>query len=200
MAGRKTESVELKKLDIRKITLKIVGDSPLIMHRWDEKAKKMMLDKQMKKAVIKEAKDPEAQFKSSLYILDEKKGTYGFPADAFKESAVRGGKAIGVVMTDARGAFFVHGIYSQRDGRELVPITGKCIMREDMVKLETGVADIRYRGQIEGWSAEVVISYNASVISSEQIVNMFESAGFGVGIGEWRPTNKGMFGRFHVAA
>lgn len=198
MAGRKAESVEMKKLDIRKITLQVEGDSPLIMHKWDEKAKKQMLDKQMKKAVVREAKDPEAQYLSSLYVLDAEKKIYGFPADAFKAAAVRGGKSMGVTMTDARGAFFVHGVYAEGEGRELVPLKGDVSMREDMVKLETGVADIRYRGQVEHWTADVVISYNASVLSAEQIVNMFNAAGFGVGLGEWRPERNGMFGRFHV--
>jgi hypothetical protein len=192
----KAKVIDLKPINVQSIEITIIGDSPLIMHRWDEKSKKQMLDKQMKKTVHREAKNPEEQFQASIYHLDN--GDFGFPADGFKASAVRGGKACGVVMTDAKGAFFVNGIYSKKEGRELVPIKGKLSMREDMVRLESGVADIHFRGQLEDWKATFTVSFNASVLSAEQIVNMFQAAGFGVGLGEWRPQKNGMFGRFHV--
>ena len=113
---------EIKKLDVHKATIHIKGITPLIMHRWSEKAKEQMLRKQMKQAVTKAAKDPEEQFEESLYKLDD--GRPGFPADAFKKCMVRGAKQLGLTMTDMRTGFFVHGEYSARDDRELVPIQG----------------------------------------------------------------------------
>ena len=72
---------------------KVKGLSPLISHKWSEKAKKEMLDKQMKKKLTaKQAKNPQAEFESSLYLLSNgkhPKGPYGFPAVAFKAAAVR---------------------------------------------------------------------------------------------------------------
>lgn len=54
-----TQKIELPALKIEQITLMLIGDSPLIVHAWSEKAKKQMLDKQMKKATSgKEAKNP----------------------------------------------------------------------------------------------------------------------------------------------
>ena len=117
MATKKTvataEAVESRGIDIPAIKiedfyLKIVGDSPLISHAWDEKAKKMMLDKQMKKATNgKEAKDPFADFCSSLYWLTDKpanptmedvqKAKFGFPTIAFKAAAVDSGYQQGVL-------------------------------------------------------------------------------------------------------
>jgi len=62
--------------------LTLIGDSPLITHQWSAKAKKMMLDKQMKKATgAREAKNPEQDYKDSLYVHPD--GGYGFPAIAF---------------------------------------------------------------------------------------------------------------------
>ena len=61
-------TVSIPALDIREFDLRIVGDTPLISHAWDEKAKLMMLQKQMKKATNgREARDPFAEFVSSLY-------------------------------------------------------------------------------------------------------------------------------------
>ena len=194
----KTATAELQKIKVEQTTISISGLSPLIMHRWSEKARKEMLDKQMKKAVKKEAKSPEEQYEASVYKMDD--GRLGFPADAFKKAMIRGAKQIGLVMTDARTSFFVHGEYCTRDDRELVPIMGEIQPREDMVRLNGSKADIRFRGQVVTWSADLNISYNSSITSFDQIVNMLHAAGYGVGVGEWRPEKDGTFGRFEVVA
>lgn len=187
---------ELQRIKVEQAQVKIKGLSPLIMHRWSEKARKEMLDKQMKKTVKKEAKNPEEQYEASLYRMDD--GSIGFPADAFKKAMIRGAKQLGMVMTDARTSFFVHGTYCTRDDRELVPITGEVQPREDMVRIAGGTSDIRFRGQIMSWEATLSISYNSSVTSFDHIVNMLQAAGYGVGVGEWRPEKDGIFGRFEV--
>lgn len=193
-----TKQAELQKIKVETATIHIKGLSPLIMHRWSEKARREMLDKQMKKTVKKEAKSPEEQYEASIYKLDDDR--LGFPADAFKKAMIRGAKQIGLVMTDARTSFFVHGEYCTRDDRELVPIVGDVQPREDMVRLNGATADIRFRGQVIGWEAQLSISYNASITSFDQIVNMLHAAGYGVGVGEWRPEKDGTFGRFEVVA
>lgn len=40
-----TMNVTIPAMEIGEFNVKIVGDSPLIVHAWSEKAKKMMLDK-----------------------------------------------------------------------------------------------------------------------------------------------------------
>lgn len=189
MAAKDTK-IELPKLDLQQFVVQIVGDSPLICHAWSAKAKKAMLDKQMKKAKqAKAAKDPETDFEESLYPID---GGYGFPAVAFKSAMVGACRfADGMKMTEARGAFHIVG--------EMVRIIGEPTPREDMVRVGMGTADIRYRGEFKEWSANLTIDFNAGVISAEQIVNLLTLAGFGVGVGEWRPERNGSFGRFHVA-
>src|SRR6185369_6025850 len=80
-------SIELPKLALLKMDVVLIGDSPLITHKWSEKAKKQMLDKQMKKAKQgKEAKDPERDFRESLYVHPD--GGFGFPVIGFKAAAV----------------------------------------------------------------------------------------------------------------
>lgn len=188
-----TESVitiNLPELKIDQMEIDLVGDSPLICHAWSEKAKRMMLDKQMKKAKpAKEAKDPDADFKSSLYIMDT--GRYGFPAVAFKAAAVDACSSVdGITKVQARGAFHIVG--------DLIEITGEPNPREDMVRVGMGTADIRYRAEFREWRVRVRIRFNAGVLSAEQIVNLFNTAGFAVGVGDWRPQKDGSFGMFHV--
>ena len=180
-----------ERIDIRRIRVRIVGDSPLITHAWSDKAKQMMLDKQMKKGTqAKEAKDPEADYAASMYRLPD--GRPAFPAGAIKQCAVRGAKALGMVMSDQRSAFHIDG--------DLLPLDGEPQMREDMVRVGMGTADIRYRAEFPTWSIDIPVTYNARVVSAEQIVAMLDAGGFGTGIGEWRPEKDGQFGRFHVEA
>jgi hypothetical protein len=197
-----TVAIELPRLNVQMLQITLIGDAPLICHAWSEKAKRLMLDKQMKKAKQgKEAKSPEADFMESLYWLTDKPAEpsfdvpadarFGFPAVGFKAAAVSACRFVdGVKMTEMRGAFHIMG--------DMVEIDGRPTPREDMVRVGMGTADIRYRGEFRDWSALINIRFNASALSAEQIVNLFNVAGFGVGVGEWRPERDGSFGLFHV--
>jgi len=183
------EVVNLPGLAVDGVQLRLVGTSPLIVHKWSEKAKRQMLDKQMKKASQgKEAKNPEVDYRESLYIRED--GSYGFPAVGFKAAAVRAGTYCDMKMVFLRGAFHVEG--------DLVKIDGEPKMREDMVRVGMGTADIRYRPEFSEWSTTLQVVYNSRALAVEQIVNLFEVAGFAVGVGEWRPEKDGQFGRFRV--
>lgn len=196
------QQIDLPEFKIQNLSITLVGDTPLIVHAWSHKAKQEMLDNQMKKAKqAKSAKDPWMDYCESLYWMDgmpskpEQKhidaARFGFPTVAFKAAAVRAANDAGMKMTEARRTFHIDG--------EFIRINGTPRMREDMVTVGMGKADIRYRGEFPVWSAEMLIKFNSHVISAEQIINLFEIAGFGVGIGEWRPEKNGNFGRFHVA-
>ena len=45
--------IEIKRLDLRTVTIRIEGLTSLIVHNWSQKARIMMLNKQMGKSVIK---------------------------------------------------------------------------------------------------------------------------------------------------
>lgn len=190
--GASTEQIRLPELDRRQLIVTLVGDTPLLVNQFSHKAKEQMLAKQMKKASAgKAAKDPQAQYEGSLYMMED--GSYGFPTIAFKAAAVRAANDGGISMTLARRAFHVLG--------ELVKIEGEPQMREDMVRLAGPghTADLRYRGEFPEWKVRLNIVYNAAIISAEQLINLLQIAGFGVGVGEWRPERNGVHGTFHVA-
>lgn len=193
VSGDEAEKIVLPPIRIETIKIRVNGLSPLIMHAWSEKAMKMMLDKQTQRAKAgREAKDPQADYEASKYLLPD--GGLGFPASAFKNAMVRAGTYTSDKMTYLRGAFYVKGI----DSPDMVRIEGESTPREDMVRVGQGTADIRYRAQIEKWTAELVIEYNARAISAEQVVNLASVAGFSVGVGDWRPEKDGSYGRWEV--
>ena len=217
MATKKanTEVIEIRPIEIKKVTIRIVGDTPLIMHAWSEKAKRMMLEAQMgvAKGKMKEAKNPVDDFIRSMYWLTPmpEDGTvesfeeaiangarFGFPVTAFKQAAISAAYRMGWAKDkmSMRGAFFID---SDENGMiEIHSDTPE--MREDMVKVGMGTADIRYRGEFKNWYADLTISYNANgQYSLENIVNIINAGGYVCGVGEWRPERDGQNGMFHVA-
>lgn len=190
-AASKEATITIPRMDIRLASIQLVGDSALICHNWDEKARRQIRDKVTKKAATaKEARDPAAEFRASLYPMPG--GGHGFPAVAFKSAAVDACSHVaGVTKVEARGAFHIVG--------DLVAIEGEPVQREDMVRVGMGSADIRYRGEFREWKCRLDIRHNANVLSLEQIVNLFNTAGFAIGVGEWRPERNGSYGMFHVS-
>ena len=75
-------------------------------------------------------------------------------------------------------------------------------MREDMVKIGTGmskIANLAYRSQFTHWGMRVTGKHNSTVLSAEALAFLFQESGMGAGLGEWRNEKKGMFGSFHLA-
>ena len=155
MAQTSKVGIEIPRVNIDQFIITLMGDSPLIVHKWDEKSKRMMLDKQMKKAKGgKQAKDPQADFEATMYRFPD--GGHGFPAAGFKASAVNACRQIdGIAMTEARGAFQVVGDLIRLECSEPV-------MREDMVRIGMGTSDIRYRAMYETWQVDITIRHNAN--------------------------------------
>ena len=214
MAANKNDVVEIRPIEIKKVTIRIEGDSPLIMHAWSEKAKRMMLETQMGKAKgkRKELKNPTADFIDSLYWLTPmptekteegfetaiaKGARFGFPVTAFKQGAISAAYRMGWSKdkVSLRGAFFIDG-----DENGMVEIHSDApIMREDMVRVGMGTADIRYRGEFRNWYADLTISYNENgQYSLENIINIINAGGYVCGVGEWRPEKDGQYGMYHV--
>ena len=203
MAAAKSAAIELPPLNIQSMMLKLVGDSPLIVHKWSEKARAAMRDKHAKKARTgRPVRDTWVEFCDSLYWISDKPeepaeadveaGVFGFPAIGFKAAAVTACTSTGVVTkVAARQAFHVTG--------ELVRIDGQLSMREDVVTVGMG-SDLRYRGEFASWSVVLPIRFNANVMSAEQIISLFQLAGFAVGVGEWRSERDGGNGLWHVAS
>lgn len=215
MATKKTEVIEVRPIEIKKVTVRVVGDTPLIMHAWSEKAKRMMLEAQMgiAKGKKKEVKNPVDDFIRSMYWLTPmpEDGTmesfeeaiangarFGFPVTAFKQAAISAAYRMGWAKDkmSMRGSFYID---SDENGMiEIHSDTPE--MREDMVKVGMGTADIRYRGEFKNWYADLTISYNANgQYSLENIVNIINAGGYVCGVGEWRPERDGQNGMFHVA-
>jgi hypothetical protein len=188
-------AITLKPIRQETITLTIQGISPLIEHAWDHKSIIQMQEKHAgKKTKTRAERKPEEEFKAATYFDDD--GDYAVPAMAVKAAMVSAAhKDIGIEKTLLRKALFLHC----SDSNNLIKLkTDDPIMRTDTVRVGAGSTDLRYRPEFRNWSAEVSFTFDAELLTIDDVVNLLDRAGFGCGIGEWRPQKGGEFGRFRV--
>lgn len=186
------EKVLIPKPNLRTFEVVLRGTSPLIVHRFSEKARQQIEDKQAKKANKAKAKrDPEFEYLAACYVFPGHEAgkpgcKYGIPATMIKAALVAACRYIdGFPMTKARGA-----IHVMAEEGNLVELRCKKMQRDDQPVRLAGRGsplDMRYRPEFLDWWVKPTIKYNADVVSAEQICNLLMIAGFSCGFGELRP-------------
>lgn len=189
-------TIEIHKIAAETLLVPIVGTTPLIVHRFSEKAKRQMLDNMQGRKSPKQAKDPQAEYEAAFYRLSD--GGYGFPSLAFKAATVGGARFYsGVTMTALKQFMYLRGEVGD-DGRALTRIVGEAARREDVVTVGRNGSDLRYRPQFSEWSATLEVTYVTSALTRGSVLSLIDAGGMGVGVGEWRPEKDGDFGTYRV--
>ena len=228
MAAKKTDAqgaINIKPIVLQKARINVIGDTPLLVHSWSEKAKKEMLSAQQKIKKDKKAKDirdPFAEFMDACYWItpepEEKTpeafekaiaegAKFGFKCISFKLAAISACYRAGITKNkvDMMCSFFVNAVdgVNHETGEELAVIKSDRppICREDMVRIGgiSKTADLRYRPSFVNWTTELEVTLiDTGVFTMESIINAINLGGYMNGVGEWRMEKSGDFGRFHV--
>jgi hypothetical protein len=216
--------IDIKPMSKKKTSLRIIGITPLLVHKFSDKSKIQILEKQTGKTKVKEWRSPARDFVESLYWLNvepefnfseyahleheereiaikkefqshlNKGAEFGFPTSGLKKAMASGGYRAKVTKDKVSifGAFFIEGEFLKINGSPPE-------IREDAVRLSSGVSDLRYRSLFKEWWTDITIEYNSDVITATQLANLINIAGFSVGIGENRPEKGGQLGMFEIA-
>lgn len=188
--------VQIDRINAETLRIPIIGTSPLICHRFSEKAKRQMLDAMQGRKSPKVAKDPEADYQGAFYRFAD--GGFGLPSIAFKSATIGGARFYaGVTMTELRQFLFFRGEVGI-DGQQLFRIEGEPRMREDVVRVKRGGTDLRYRPEWPEWSTVLTVVYVKSALTRNSVLSLIDAGGMGVGVGEWRPEKKGDFGCYAI--
>lgn len=196
-------------------TVWLVGDSPLIVHAWSQKAKIDMLTKQKKTTKAgRDERDPDADFTNSLYPMRVEHGepVYGFPATGIKNSVLSvAHKDKGLARTDLMASLFIRAdLYETMTAKAGATCNMPLVriwapqpkMREDMVRVGVGLnkkASLAYRAEFWPWAIHISGYLNTKTVPRESLGFMFSEAGKACGIGEWRNEKRGPFGEYHPA-
>lgn len=177
--------IELKRLQDHTLEFEITGLTPVIPHKWSEKAKMMMPghpDQDSLKTKKKGARDAEEEAESCLYRTED--GRPAMPATAFKAAIVGACRFFEKPsMTECKLLVFVEG----QGPEQLVPIEGELVLREDTPRNSNGGADLRYRYMVVGWSAKLRVRFIPTSLSASAVAALVDAAGRG-GVGDWRPS------------
>lgn len=220
-----TQQIVIKPIKLVKMKITLVGETPLLVHAWSEKAKKEMLEAQQKLKKDKKAKeirDPFAEFVNAAYWITNKPeddtpeafekaieagAKFGFPVTAVKQAALSACYRAGLISNQMgmKSAFYLNAVdgINSETGSELAVIESDRppVFREDMVKIGgmQKVADLRYRPAFVNWKIPLIVTLiDVGTFTMESIINAINLGGAMNGIGEWRMERDGDFGRYHV--
>jgi hypothetical protein len=188
--------IEIPAPKLQVVSCKVVGDAPLVLNRFGEKARQQLHDSHAEGSTAKsrkkrEPKDFQACYESAKHVFREQDGGgYGVPAASFRNAMIDACRLAGVVMTNAKQALFVVPDGIGTDGTPLVRITGEPVYHEAPVRNASGVVDLRARPMWPEWEAVVHVRYDADLLRAQDVANLMLRAGVQVGIGEGRPFSK----------
>ena len=170
MATKKaTELVEIRPIEMVETKIRIVGETPLIMHAWSAKAKREILQKELgsTKTKAREPKNPIEDFASSMYWLTPmpaeftqesmskalENARFGFPLTGIKQAAISAAYRMGWVKDkmSLRGAFFIVPDVEYYYGGDLnidfdkktVSIDPNAMRKEQMVEIHSDAPTMR---------------------------------------------------------
>ncbi len=198
-----SDKITLEPMRLERMVVSIVGTDLYVPHRFAEKAKDAIRRKKLgERSRMREVAVPEHEAEDATYRLED--GTFGIPVSAFK-GAIAGAahRDLGIPRTIVNQGIRIYG--DGRDHRDftslvrLHPNEGDPRIREDVVRVGIDSADLRWRMSFgPGWFAHLQIEFDADKLTSQTIVVLLQRAGFGVGVGEWRPEKGGTWGTFEV--
>ena len=185
----KFQNVTITPPNFQSVEILIEGTAPLVMQKFAAKAemmKKMQEGGAAKNKRNRTARDFAKDAENATHYSDE--GWPGFPASAFRASAIRACSLVNFKMTMAKMSIFVEGESLDReDGTPLVRIYGAKEAFQMYCRNATGVIDIRSRPMFKKWAGKLKIRFDADQFSAVDVINLFARCGQQVGIGAGRP-------------
>lgn len=207
--SKKEEIIEFKPIEPRTVEITIQGDTDLILNKMNDVTTRQLTDARKDKAKDLEKPNEWECVITSLHWLNGKPGEYSEESlkenldpsvnapcitafglkKSFGEALTR--NKISTYSTEFRATVNVLG---EKDN--LVPITfTEYYLDEKLMSPKKGAPVLVKLNRFSGWTATFRISFLENVYSLEQIVNVINLAGFGLGIGSGRNSD---YGRYHI--
>lgn len=198
--------IEMKPIKIKNVVITIVGDGDLVLNKMNDVVSKELVDKRKNKAKDLSKPNEWEKIITALHWRD------GKPTDFSEEGMIRAlrenapcitafglkksfGDAVVRNEIDKYKTKFDASVNIIASGG-LVPITfAEHFIDEKLMSPKKGAPVLVHLNRFSGWKAEFALSYTENAYSIEQIVNIINLSGFGIGIGSGRTSG---YGRYHV--
>lgn len=209
MAQKKEEIIEFKPIEPRTVEITIQGDTDLILNKMNDVTTRQLTDARKDKAKDLVKPNEWESVITAMHWLNGKPKK--FSEDVLKENldpsvnapcitAFGLKKSFGEALTRNKISTYstefraTVNVLGQKDN--LIPITfAEYHLDEKLMSPKKGAPVLVKLNRFSGWTATFKISFLENVYSLEQIVNVINLAGFGLGIGSGRNSD---YGRYHI--
>lgn len=182
---------------MKKYKVKIVGVTPYMQHRMDD-TKLEEWEKNRKLIIERDDVSKEDYKRAIFHSYNDVNGFY-IPSEHIKGSLIGAGNymksKVGNVKKSMKNIvasmFFI-------DEPKLYINKNFDIDKRSAVNKNIKARVISIRPKWEKWDVEFTLSIDNDTITTSTIQQLLEYAGSYVGIGSYRPTNNGWFGKFKV--
>ena len=208
MAKTIEKVVEVKPIEPKKIVVTIEGDSDLVLNKMNDVSTRQLVEARKDKAKSLEKPNEWEQVITAMHWLKGKPAEFSEDTlrDALQNNApcitafgIKKSLGQAVVRNEVNkyATKFDASVNVLGQGDGLIPIKfAEHNIDEKLMSPKRGAPVLVRLNRFSGWSAEITISYIDNVYSEEQILNIVNLAGFGIGIGSGRSSG---YGRYHVA-
>ena len=209
MATKKdAKTIEVKAINAQRFIVTISGDSDLILNKMNDVTIRQLTDIRKDKAKSLEKPNEWEIIITAMHWLNGKPAEFSEESlvDALKNNApcltafgLKKSFADAVVRNEIAqyATKFNASVNIIGKGDNLVPIRfTEHHVDEKLMTPKKGAPVLVRLNRFSGWSADVEISLIDNVYSIEQVVNIINLSGFGIGIGSGRSSG---YGRYHVS-
>jgi hypothetical protein len=191
--------IDVAEIDQEEIQFNILGTSPLLMHRYQQKAWQQLLFPSEAKNRAERAQTmkhvPVEEFRGALYRnrSDKEPSLIHLPPGAIHGALASAALDIpGAKKSQIERLTQVIGTQINLFG---VPQLFMSMVRNsDMNR----TPDVRTRPLFPEWACTVTIRYTQRIITERAVASLLGAAGMIVGIGDWRPQKGGGYGCFQL--
>lgn len=201
------KTIEVQEIRPKRIIVTIEGDSDLILNKMNDVSTRQLTDQRKDKAKSLEKPNEWEQIITAVHWLNGKPAE--FSEESLKDALINNapcltafgfkksfGQAVVRNEIDTYATKFDASVNVIGKGDGLVPVTfTEHHVDEKLMSPKRGAPVLVRLNRFSGWSADIEISYIDNVYGEDQIVNIINLAGFGIGIGSGRSSG---YGRYHV--
>lgn len=184
---------------MKKYNVKIVGKTPYMQHRMDTQK---LEDWEKQRGAIIERDDvaKEDAVRAEFHCYRNGNGKCYIPSEQIRASLINAGGYVKAKVGNANKSmknivaamFFINPEHIEMPDYDAID-------KRTAVNKNIKARIVTVRPKWTTWEAEFTLEVDNDTITDQTIKNLFEYSGRYCGIGSFRPTNNGMFGRFELA-
>lgn len=181
-----------------KYNVKITGLTPYMQHRMDDQ-KLEQWEKNRRHIIERPDVAHEDAVRAEYHCYRNQEGKCFIPADQLRMAFINGGGYLkSKVGTKTKSMKSIIAAMFMVNPDEVLMPDYDVIDKRSAVNRNVKARIIVVRPKWTTWSAEFTVEIGEKTITKETITELINTTGNYVGIGSYRPTNNGSFGRFEL--